>query len=131
MSPSRWWASARCQAKRLAVLGSVYIATRADGFIARPDGDVAWFNRPRPGCNKVVRAFFRSIWMMGGAGMIASILDEGDIDEFTIHSFCLRPDVLAPGRADGDRSQSDAAEQQGSRFGDGRGRDRTGIRGGV
>ncbi len=26
----------------------VYIATSADGFIARPDGDVAWLDRPRP-----------------------------------------------------------------------------------
>lgn len=26
----------------------VYIATSADGYIARPDGDVAWLNRPAP-----------------------------------------------------------------------------------
>jgi len=25
------------------------------------------------------------IWMMGGAGIIASFLDEGEIDEFMIH----------------------------------------------
>jgi dihydrofolate reductase len=27
----------------------------------------------------------RDIWMMGGAGLIASFLDEGQIDEFSIH----------------------------------------------
>jgi dihydrofolate reductase len=27
----------------------------------------------------------KDIWMMGGAGIIASFLDEGDIDEFMIH----------------------------------------------
>ena len=37
----------------------VYIATSADGYIARPDGDVDWLNR-RP-------------------------LDAGEIDEFDIH----------------------------------------------
>jgi dihydrofolate reductase len=26
-----------------------------------------------------------NIWMMGGAGIIASFLDEGEIDEFVIH----------------------------------------------
>jgi hypothetical protein len=26
----------------------VYIATSADGYIARPDGDFEWLNRPRP-----------------------------------------------------------------------------------
>ena len=25
-----------------------YIATSADGYIARPDGNVDWLNRPRP-----------------------------------------------------------------------------------
>jgi len=25
------------------------------------------------------------IWMMGGAGIIASFLDEGEIDEFMLH----------------------------------------------
>ena len=27
----------------------------------------------------------KDIWMMGGAGIIASFLDEGEIDEFIIH----------------------------------------------
>jgi dihydrofolate reductase len=29
----------------------VYIATSADGYIARPDGNVDWLNRPRPAGN--------------------------------------------------------------------------------
>lgn len=132
----------------------VYIATSADGYIARPDGDVEWLNRPRTAGDYGMRAFYRSIdtilwgrktykvalefqkqgvkgadfdpkvknyvfshqppqhtppgvefvtlpvpefagrlratpgkniWMMGGAGLIASFLDAGEIDEFIIH----------------------------------------------
>jgi dihydrofolate reductase len=132
-----------------------YIATSADGYIARPDGDVEWLNRrprevdyginkfyptidtilwgrktydwllkyykrqgktkdlfdtnvanyvfsrnppkrPVPGVwfvSELVKAFARrlraspgkQIWMMGGAGLIASFLDAGEIDEFDIH----------------------------------------------
>lgn len=128
----------------------VYIATSADGYIARPDGDVAWLDRPRPPGNYGMGAFWESIdtilwgrktydfalrmggvsgygakiknyifshrppaapaegvefvtepigafskrlraepgkdiFMMGGAGLIGSFLDEGEIDEFIIH----------------------------------------------
>jgi dihydrofolate reductase len=133
----------------------VYVATSADGYIARPDGDVEWLNRrpddvdygmtafyptidtilwgrktydwllnyykkrrktkglfdtnvanyvfsrkpPRkapPGVEFVsepVKTFAqrlrstpgKQIWMMGGAGLIASFLDAGEIDEFDIH----------------------------------------------
>ena len=133
----------------------VYIATSADGFIARPDGNVAWLDRPRPKGNYGYSAFFKSvdtilwgyktyakgiemgmekgfkaagfgpkiknyvfsrrpreaplptfefvnepvkpfaqrlraqpgknIWMMGGGEIIASFLDQGEIDEFRIH----------------------------------------------
>jgi dihydrofolate reductase len=133
----------------------VYIATSADGYIARPDGDVEWLNR-RPGTvDYGMRAFYRTIdtilwgrktydwaldyhkkagskgeifdtkvanyifsrkppeqatqgaefvsepvkafaqrlratpgkhiWMMGGGELIASFLDDGEIDEFDIH----------------------------------------------
>jgi len=132
-----------------------YLAISADGYIARPDGDVEWLNRrPRnvdygygafyrtidtillgrktydwaldyqkkkglkasifdkkvanyvfsrkppkraaPGTEFVsepVKAFARRlratpgkhIWMMGGGELIASFLDEGEIDEFDIH----------------------------------------------
>src|SRR6267378_8345293 len=132
----------------------VYIATSADGFIARKDGAVDWLDRPRPKGNYGIGEFWKSIdtillgrktydfvvqflkqgksipkadhepkhyafsrhppkkvlpgfefvkepikkfakrlrsqkgkdiFMMGGAGIIASFLDCGAIDEFIIH----------------------------------------------
>jgi dihydrofolate reductase len=127
----------------------VYIATSADGYIARLDGNVDWLDRPVPKGSYGMTAFARSIdtilwgrktydfaarmggvgvygkvkhyafsrqppsdpvpgvefvsdsipefvgklravrgkniWMMGGAGIIASFLDAGAIDEFSIH----------------------------------------------
>jgi len=128
----------------------VYIATSADGFIARVDGSFDWLDRPSPRGNYGMPAFFASIdtilwgrktydqaltrggvggfgnkvknyvfthrppksgatgvdfvnepigpfakqlrkqpgkdiWMMGGGGLIASFLDAGEIDEFSIH----------------------------------------------
>ena len=134
----------------------VYIATSADGYIARPDGDVGWLDRPHPKGHYGMPLFFKTIdtilwgrktylkgiemgglekgmkaagfgpeirnyvfshqpqqpsepsvefvnepvkpfaqrlraqpgkdiWMMGGGGIIASFLDEGEIDEFSIH----------------------------------------------
>lgn len=39
----------------------VYIATSADGFIARLDGAVDWLNRPRPKDNYGIDDFYRSI----------------------------------------------------------------------
>jgi dihydrofolate reductase len=132
----------------------VDVATSADGYIARPDGDVEWLNQPGAAGDYGMRSFYRSIdtvlwgrktyevalrfqkqgiqgaefdpkvknyvfsrrpprtaptavefvtepvprfakrlratpgrniWMMGGAGLIASFLDAGQIDEFIIH----------------------------------------------
>ena len=131
----------------------VYIATSADGFIARKDGAVDWLDRPQTAGDygmgkfyksidtilwgrktydlvlrfqkegkdvpdmsgiknyafsrrppkKVARGFEfvkepikkfakrlraqkgRDIWMMGGAGIIGSFVDCGEIDEFIIH----------------------------------------------
>lgn len=127
----------------------VEIATSADGYIARPDGNVDWLDRPTPKGGYGLAAFARSIdtilwgrktydfaakmggvgvygkvkhyafsrqppsdplpgvefvsesipsfvdklravrgkniWMMGGAEIIASFLDAGAIDEFSIH----------------------------------------------
>jgi dihydrofolate reductase len=39
----------------------VYIATSADGFIARPDGSVDWLNRPRTAGDYGMSAFFKTI----------------------------------------------------------------------
>ena len=39
----------------------VHIATSADGYIARADGDVTWLDRPRPKGNYGMPAFFKSI----------------------------------------------------------------------
>lgn len=131
-----------------------YLATSADGFIARPDGEVDWLDRPSPKGSYGMGAFYRSIdtilwgrktyemalrfqqegkmatafdpgkkhyvftrtlpasaapagvefvqgaiqpfaarlrgvkgkdiWMMGGAGIMASFLDAGEIDEFDL-----------------------------------------------
>jgi dihydrofolate reductase len=39
----------------------VYIATGADGFIARPDGSVDWLDPPRSKGDYGMAAFYRSI----------------------------------------------------------------------
>src|SRR5215468_10340162 len=39
----------------------VYIATSADGYIARPDGGVDWLNRPRTTGDYGMGTFLRSI----------------------------------------------------------------------
>jgi dihydrofolate reductase len=39
----------------------VFIATSADGYIARPDGGVEWLDRPRPKGNYGMGAFLKSI----------------------------------------------------------------------
>lgn len=39
----------------------VYIATSADGYIARPDGDVEWLNRRPSKVDYGMRAFYRTI----------------------------------------------------------------------
>ena len=38
-----------------------YLASSADGFIARPDGDVSWLDRPRPAGEYGMPAFLRSV----------------------------------------------------------------------
>ncbi len=38
-----------------------YVATSADGFIARPDGDVGWLDRPEPPGGYGMKAFYRTV----------------------------------------------------------------------
>jgi len=142
----------------------VYIATSADGYIARPDGDVEWLNRRPDTIDYGMTKFYptidtilwgrktydwglaylkktgskdgmfdtklanyvfsrrppkraakgvefvsespkafaqrlraipgKHIWMMGGGELIASFLDEGEIDEFDIH---VMPTLIGEG----------------------------------
>jgi len=138
----------------------VYIATSADGYIARLDGDVGWLDRARLKDNYGYGEFFenidtilcgrktydkgvdmgmksgafghqvkyyvfsrqrrgslipgfewasepiravaqrlrgqpgKDIWMMGSGGIIASFLDEGEVDELRIH---LMPILIGEG----------------------------------
>ena len=47
---------------------------------------VEFVNEPvGPFAKRLRAAAGKHIWMMGGAGLIASFLDEGEIDEFSIH----------------------------------------------
>lgn len=39
----------------------LYVATSADGYIARPDGDVAWLDRPRTSGDYGMGKFYKSI----------------------------------------------------------------------
>jgi dihydrofolate reductase len=39
----------------------VYVATSADGYIARPDGDVGWLYRPSPKDNYGMGVFYKSV----------------------------------------------------------------------
>ncbi len=143
--PANGPARARCSPRKIIV----QVAVSADGYIARPDGNVDWLDRPMPKGGYGLAAFARSIdtilwgrktydfavkmgglgpfgkikhygfsrrppadplpgmefvtepipefaarlraapgkniWMMGGAGIIASFLDAGAIGEFSLH----------------------------------------------
>src|SRR2546423_15279239 len=59
MSNSRKGAKAERTGKKRKII--VYIATSADGFIARKDGAVDWLDRPRPKGNYGMAEFWKSI----------------------------------------------------------------------
>jgi len=53
----------------------VYVATSTDGYIARPDGDVGWLDRPRTAGDYGMGAFYKTVdtvimgrktWTVGG-----------------------------------------------------------------
>lgn len=53
---------------------------------ANPLPEVEFVSEPIPGFASRLRAAEgKNIWMMGGSGIIASFLDAGAIDEFSIH----------------------------------------------
>ncbi len=53
---------------------------------ASPTPDVEFVNEPVPVFAKRLRATpGKAVWMMGGGELIASFLDAGEIDEFSIH----------------------------------------------
>src|SRR5712691_12885650 len=59
----------------------VYIATSADGYIARPDGNVDWLNRPRPAGDYGMGAFFKSIdTILWGRKTYGVGLEHGGVD---------------------------------------------------
>ena len=60
-----------------------YVFTRRPG---KPTKNVEFVKEPVRKFAKRLRATpGKNIWMMGGAGIIASFLDAGEIDEFSIH----------------------------------------------
>jgi dihydrofolate reductase len=62
-----------------------YVFTRSLPRSAAPAG-VEFVNEPIKAFASILRAKKgKDIWMMGGAGIIASFLDEAEIDEFIIH----------------------------------------------
>jgi dihydrofolate reductase len=62
-----------------------YVFTRGPLPSAAPVG-VEFVNEPiKAFTNRLRKKKGKNIWMMGGAGIIASFLDEGEINEFMIH----------------------------------------------
>jgi len=62
-----------------------YVFTRSLLQSAAPAG-VEFVNEPiKDFVTRLLEKKGKDIWMMGGAGIIASFLDEGEIDEFMIH----------------------------------------------
>ena len=62
-----------------------YVFTRRVPQLAAPAG-VEFVNAPiKAFATRLREKKGKDIWMMGGAGIIASFLDEGEIDEFMIH----------------------------------------------
>src|SRR5437016_1527016 len=81
----------------------VYIATSADGYIARSDGGIDWLDRPRPKGNYGMGEFFSSIdTILWGRKTYDEALDRGGIGMSgpKVKNFVFThrpPDTPAPG----------------------------------
>jgi len=63
-----------------------YVFTHSQPRSAAPPAGVEFVNEPiKAFTSRLRETKGKDIWMMGGAGIIASLLDEGEIDEFMIH----------------------------------------------
>ncbi len=62
-----------------------YVFTRGPLPSATPPGVEFVNEHIKAFTNRLRKQKGKDIWMMGGAGIIASFLDEGEIDEFMIH----------------------------------------------
>jgi dihydrofolate reductase len=62
-----------------------YVFTRTLPQAAAPAGVEFVTDAIKAFSSRLRREKGKHIWMMGGAGIIASFLDEGEIDEFIIH----------------------------------------------
>src|SRR5712692_8929199 len=77
----------------------VYIATSADGFIARKDGAVDWLDRPRTAGDYGMGKFYKSIdtilWGRKTYDMVLKFQEEGkdypDIAEIKNYAFSRHP----------------------------------------
>jgi dihydrofolate reductase len=79
-----------------------YVFTRSPPQSPAPPG-VEFVNEPiKAFTTRLREKKGKDIWMMGGAGIIASFLDEGEIDEFMIHVIPIfigeGIPLIAPGR---------------------------------
>jgi dihydrofolate reductase len=78
--------------QRKGVAGSAF-DTRVKNYVftrsllqSRAPAGVEFVNEPiKASATRLRKKKGKDIWMMGGAGIIASFLDEGEIDEFMIH----------------------------------------------
>jgi hypothetical protein len=64
----------------------VYIATSADGCIARPDGGVEWLDRPRPQGSYGMSAFYQPIDTTLCGRLNASRYDESAVESYLIRT---------------------------------------------
>ncbi len=79
----------------------VYIATSADGFIARPDGNVDWLNRPPADDNYHANEFFNSVdTILWGRKTYDFALQHGGVNmgglKFINYVFSSRPPEKDP-----------------------------------